>query len=164
VTVFATYRPPPGTKVRTLLPEGFVTASGAPGPNFAKAAQLTASGTKAYSLAPKITGAYKPLPRPNTTYVSKGCDGQNQNVPDKRFPANLANGPYQITKYVPYFDNHLQYTGGCEFYGAFTGDPLHRFYQMWQQTAVHNNRLFTWVANTAGDDNGAKPPAPIFQG
>jgi phospholipase C len=65
---------------------------------------------------------------------------------------------------VPYNDDHSQYTGGCEFSGAFTGDPLHRFYQMWQQTAAHHGRLFTWVANTAGDDNGAVPPAPIFQG
>jgi phospholipase C len=35
---------------------------------------------------------------------------------------------------------------------------------MWQQTAAHHGRLNTWVANTAGDDNGAIPPAPIFQG
>jgi phospholipase C len=92
-----------------------------------------------------------------------GCDGQAENTPDKRFPANLPNGPFQITKYVPYDDSHLEYTGGCEFYGAFVGDPLHRFYQMWQQTA-YDNKLFTWTANTAGDDNGAGPPAPIYQG
>jgi acid phosphatase len=35
---------------------------------------------------------------------------------------------------------------------------------MWQQTAAYHNRLFTWVANTAGDDNGAIPPEPIYQG
>ncbi len=93
-----------------------------------------------------------------------GCDGQKQNVPDKRFPAHLPNAPYQITKYVPYFDSHLQYTGGCEFYGAYVGDPLHRFYQMYQQTDGYHSKLFTWTANTAGDDNGAKPPAPIYQG
>jgi phospholipase C len=44
------------------------------------------------------------------------------------------------------------------------GDPFHRFYQMWQQTAGYHDRLVTWVANTAGDDNGARPPAHIFQG
>ncbi len=162
--VFATYRPPPGQKIANLLSEGIITASGGPGPNFSKAKQLTASDTKTFSLTPKITGAYKALPRPNTTYVSPGCDGQQAFAPDTRFPANLANGPYQITKYVPYFDDHLTYTGGCEFYGAYVGDPLHRFYQMWQQTTTSHSRLDTWVANTAGDDNGAKPPAPIFQG
>ena len=83
--------------------------------------------------------------------------------PDKRFPATLPNGPFQITKYVPYDDSHAEYTGGCEFTGAFVGDPIHRFYQMWQHGRLHT-QLFTWVANTAGDDNGAVPPAPIFQG
>jgi acid phosphatase len=164
--VFATYQPPGHQKIWNLLSEGIVTKTGAPGPNFGKAAQLTASNTKTYSLNPKITGKYKPLPRPNTTYVSKACDGQNGNSPDKRFPANLANGPYQITKYVPYFDDHIAYSqfGQCELFGAYVGDPLHRFYQMWQQYGSHNGQLNTWVANTAGDDNGAKPPATIFQG
>jgi len=98
--------------------------------------------------------------------VSKACDGQNANVPDKRFPANLPNGPYQITKYVPYYDDHIAYSkfGQCELFGAYVGDPLHRFYQMWQQYGSHNGQLNTWVANTAGDDNGANPPATIWQG
>jgi acid phosphatase len=162
--VFATYQPPGHQKIWNLLSEGIVTKSGAPGPNFRKAAQLTASNTKTYSLNPKITGAYKPLPRPNTTYVSKACDGRNVFSPDRRFPANLANGPYQITKYVPYFDDHIAYGGGCEFYGAYVGDPIHRFYQMWQQYGSHHGQLNTWVANTAGDDNGTVPPAPTDQG
>src|SRR6516164_11668938 len=164
--VFATYQPPGHQKIWNLLSEGIVTKSGAPGPNFSKAAQLTASNTKTYSLNPKITGEYKPLPRPNTTYVSKACDGQNPDSPDARFPANLPNGPYQITKYVPYFDDHIAYSGfgQCELFGAYVGDPIHRFYQMWQQYGSHHGQLNTWVANTAGDDNGANPPATIFQG
>jgi len=164
--VFATYQPPGHQKIWNLLSEGIVTKTGAPGPNFGKAAQLTASNTKTYSLNPKITGKYKPLPRPNTTYVSKACDGQNPDSPDARFPANLPNGPYQITKYVPYFDDHIAYSGfgQCELFGAYVGDPIHRFYQMWQQYGSHHGQLNTWVANTAGDDNGANPPATIFQG
>jgi phospholipase C len=163
--VYATYRAPRGQHVRNLLSEGIVTKTGGLGPNWRKAAQLKASDTKTYSVSPKITGAYKSLPRPNTTYVPKGCDGQNPNVPDKRFPAGLANAPYQITRYVPYFDSHIEYSrfGQCEFYGAYVGDPLHRFYQMWQQSS-HHGKLYTWTANTAGDDNGAHPPAPIYQG
>jgi acid phosphatase len=164
--VFATYQPPRHQKIWNLLSEGITTKSGAPGPNFGLARQLTASNTKTYSLTPKITGAYKPLPRPNTTYVSKACDGQNGFSPDQRFPANLVNGPYQITKYIPYFDDHIEYSsfGQCEFYGAYIGDPIHRFYQMWQQYGSHHGQLNTWVANTAGDDNGAVPPAPTDQG
>jgi acid phosphatase len=164
--VFATYQPPKGQHIMNLLSEGIVTKNGTPGPHFARARQLTASDTKTYSLTPKITGAYKPLPRPNTTYVAKACDGQNGDTADKRFPADLADGPYQITKYVPYFDNHIEYSqyGQCEFFGAYMGDPLHRFYQMWQQTTGYHDRLATWVPNTAIDDNGAVPPGPANQG
>ncbi len=164
--VFATYQPPHGQKIRNLLSEGIVTKSGAPGPHFNQAEQLTASNTKTYSLSPKITGSYKTLPQPNTTYVSQACDGLSLGSADTRFAPNLANGPYQITKYVPYFDDHIAYGqfGQCEFYGAYVGDPLHRFYQMWQQYGSHHGQLNTWVANTAGDDNGTVPPAPIFQG
>jgi phospholipase C len=164
--MFATYQPPGRQKIWNLLSEGIVTKSGAPGPNFKLARQLTASNTKTYSLNPKITGVYKPLPPPNTTYVSPACDGLPLGATDTRFPANLASGPYQITKSVPYFDDHIQYGqfGQCEFYGAYVGDPIHRFYQMWQQYGTHHGQLNTWVANTAGDDNGAIPPEPIFQG
>jgi phospholipase C len=163
--VFATYQPPHGQRIRNLLSEGIVSKSGAPGPNFAKAEQLTASDTKTYRLHPKITGKYKHLPRPNTTYVPSACDGLPPFSPDTRFPAQLPNGPYQITKYVSYVDNHIEYLhyGQCEFYGAFVGDPIHRFYQMWQQYG-YRGRLNTWVANTAIDDNGDNPPSPADQG
>jgi phospholipase C len=159
--VFATYQPPAGQTIWNLRSEGIVTANGTPGPNFSKATQLTASNTKTYTLTPKITGTYKTLPQPNTTYVATGCDGLPANSPDTRFPATLPDGPYQITKYVPYNDDHSQYTGGCEFNGAFTGDPIHRFYQMWQQTAAYHGRLFTWVANTAGTTTARsrRPPS-----
>jgi acid phosphatase len=164
--VFATYQPPRRQHIWNLLSEGIIKKNGSPGPNYAKASQLTAVNTKKYTLTPKITGKFKPLPRPNTTYVAKACDGQNQYVPDKRFPANLPDGPYQITKYVPYWDSHYEYAkyGQCEFFGAYVGDPIHRFYQMWQQSAAYHDRLATWVAETAGDDNGAIPPEPTDQG
>jgi acid phosphatase len=162
--IFATYQPPAGQTIWNLRSEGIVTANGTPGPDFAKATQLTASNTKAYTLTPKITGTYKTLPQPNTTYVATGCSGLPANSPDTRFPATLPDGPYQITRYAPYLDDHSQYTGGCEFTGAFTGDPIHRFYQMWQQYDEGRPDQQVWTANTAGDDNGAATPAPIFQG
>jgi phospholipase C len=164
--VFATYQPPGHQHVRNLLSERIINKNGSPGPNYAKATQLTASDTGKYTLTPKLTGPYKTLPKQNTTYVSKACDGLAGDSTDTRFPANLPGGPFQITKYVPYFDSHVEYasSGQCELFGAYVGDPLHRFYQMWQQTAAYHNRLNTWVQNTAGDDNGTTPPATIFQG
>jgi phospholipase C len=164
--VFATYQPPNHQHIRSLRSEGIITKDGSAGPNFAKAEQLQATDAGNYTLTPTTTGPYATLPPPNTTYVSNACDGLNGNSPDTRFPANLPNGPFQITKYVPYFDSHMQYSafGQCELFGAYVGDPLHRFYQMWQQTAGSHDQLNTWVANTAGDDNGANPPATINQG
>jgi phospholipase C len=145
--VFATYHPTNGQTINNLLSEGIVTAAGNLGPNAKKAEQKTAVDPHLYSLRPEKTGAYQTLPQPNTTYAQ----GQPSNVPDPRFPANLPNGPYQITKYVPYQNSYL-------------GDPLHRFYEMWQQQDEGKNDLYTWVAQTSGDDNGANPPAPIHQG
>jgi acid phosphatase len=164
--IFATYRPPGHQHIQNLLSERVINKDGSPGPNFAKATQLTAREHGTYTLTPKLTGPYTTLPKPNTTFVSSACDGLPGNSTDKRFPANLPDGPFQITKHVPYFDSHLEYSsfGQCELFGAYVGDPLHRFYEMWQQTAAFHDRLNTWVANTSGDDNGANPPAPIFQG
>jgi phospholipase C len=161
--VFGTYQPPSGQHVRNLLSEGIVTAPGDPGPNVAKATQQTASDTTQYQLDPQRTGPYPTLPQPDTTYVSKACDGQAGDTPDARFPGTLANAPYQITKYVPYFDSHGQYNqfGTCEFNGAYVGDPLHRFYQMYQEISTHSKSdLWTWVHQTAGDSNGAPPSNP----
>jgi acid phosphatase len=164
--IFATYQPPGHQHIWNLLSEGIVTKNGTPGPNYAAATQLTAINTKKYTLTPKITGTYKTLPQPNTTYVVQACDGLPENSADTRFPATLPDGPFQITKYVPYFDSHVEYSkyGQCEFFGAYVGDPIHRFYQMWQQSAAYHDRLATWVADTAGDDNGAIPPEPTDQG
>jgi phospholipase C len=71
-------------------------------------------------------------------------------TPDPRFPTNLANGPFQLTKYVPYNVNPRNPIG------TVTGDPPHRFFQMWQQTGGNNEQLdmFTWVAVTAGQGGG----------
>jgi phospholipase C len=166
--VFATYRPPAGQTVDNLLSEGIVSASGGPGPNFWKAQQDTATDTDVYRINPKRGHPYRTLPQPNTTYVSSACSGQPGGQPDTRFPANLANGPYQITKYVPYFDGHGQYAGQgvCEYNGAYVGDPLHRFYQMYQEVSSgakgpHHSDLWTWVHQTAGDSNGDPPPSPF---
>ncbi|HEV7234682.1 MAG TPA: alkaline phosphatase family protein [Ktedonobacteraceae bacterium] len=145
--IFGAFQPTKGQQVSNLLSQGIVNCSGNLGPNAGLAAQQQATDTTTYRLAPQLTGPYATLPQPNTTYAH----GQPQNVPDARFPANLPNGPYQITRYVPYV-------------GSYVGDPLHRFYQMWQQQDKGKHDLYTWVHQTAGDDNGANPPQPIYQG
>ncbi len=160
--VFATYAPPAGQSVWDLRSEGIVTAAGLPGPHVGRAAQWRATDTTKtpghYTPTPPLVGPYRTLPRPNTTYIESRCDGgQPQNTLDRRFPANLPNAPYQITRYVPYLDLHNG-SPRCQT-GAYVGDPLHRFYQMWQQVNGGTNRLWVWVHQTAGDWNG-QPPGP----
>jgi phospholipase C len=161
--VYGTYQPPAGQSVRNLLSEGIVAANGGLGKSASLAKQEQATDTSSYELDPALTSAFTTLPQPNTSYVSQACDGRPQGVADSRFPAKLPNGPYQITRYVPYFDDHGQYEryGTCEFEGAFVGDPLHRFYQMYQEVSGGHNNLWTWVHETAGDNNGDAPPSPF---
>lgn len=144
---FATFQPSNGQTINNLLSEGIVTQSGGLGPKASLAAQQQATNNTTFSLNPHQTGPYQTLPQPNTTTAL----GLPQNQPDGRFPQNLPNGPYQITKYIPYQN-------------SYSGDPIHRFYQMWQQLGNGKNNLFTWVHQTAGDDNGETTPAAIYQG
>jgi hypothetical protein len=84
------------------------------------------------------------LDKADTTYAT-GLPG---NIPDPRFPAHLPNGPFQITNYAAYSD--------------FVGDPVHRFFQMYQDISGNKRDLFVWTAVTAGignhnDDFGTGP-------
>jgi acid phosphatase len=86
-----------------------------------------------FQVTPHIVDIYGELPRPGTTYAP----GLPRYAPDMRFPASLPNGPFQVTKYVDY--------------SAAVGDPVHRFFQMWQQIDGGRHDLFVWVAETSGE-------------
>ena len=162
--IYATYKARHGQKVEDLRSEGIVRRNGLPGPHVSQARQWTATDTSAdgYSNDPKLVAPYASLPQPNTTYVDPRCDGgQAMDTPDSRFPADLANAPFQITRYVPYDQIHTAFKA-CDN-GAYVGDPLHRFYQMNQQAERNQNKLWVWTTQTAGDSNGA-PPSDTFQG
>jgi len=154
-TLYGAYQPPEGQTVKNLLSQGIINADGTPGPNFANAMQREAHNpADKYSAKPVPDAAYDVLPQPlqigildPTTFQFKG------GIADTRFPADLPAGPFQITQYVPY--------GSAN---SATGDPVHRFFQMWQQTDGGNKdlSLFTWVATSVGTggDNGANGPKP----
>ena len=131
--LFATYEPPPGETVGNLLSRGIVDRDGKPGARFAAAAQRVASVRERYAVIPATGAAFITLPRPGTNYAR----GLPRDVPDARFPTDLANGPYRITRYVSY--------------DAAVGDPVHRFFQMWQQVDGGKMDLFTWVAISSGE-------------
>lgn len=148
--LYGVYKTPNGQSIKNLLSAGIVREDGTPGPNFHLAAQKTADMSKGYSPTPAITGSYRTLSQP---YAS-GALGQQQGVPDSRFPVELANGPFQITDYVSV--------------GAHTGDPIHRFFQMWQQVNGGASDLFVWTANNfgfyRGDNINALESVPTYQG
>ena len=185
--VFGTFVPNNGQTVWNLLSEGIVNADGTPGPNFASAQQWQASDTTTYSIHPTKTSPFGVLPQPNTNYahisapfpsvaaaqsvepalpnnaynlLTIGGTGLPANSADSRFPSNLPNGPFDLTSSVSYDD--------------YTGDIVHRFFQMWQEidcdgttaTAQNpsgcKNDLFPWVGVTVGiGGNGNPPPSPF---
>jgi len=183
--LFGLFRPGPGQSVRNLLSERILNSDGSPGPNFARARQWQARASGLYSIHPAKTAPFGTLPPPSTDnaptnppfasvdaaraaepalpadayrLLTTGGTGLPKRVPDRRFPAGLANGPFVITRSVAY--------------DSYTGDPIHRFFQMWQQLDCDpgaatpanpsgcQNDLFPWVATTVGSgSNGRRQPA-----
>jgi phospholipase C len=180
--VFGTLVPRHGQRVWNLLSEGIINADGTPGPNFKRAQQWMASDSTAYSIHPPKTAPYSTLPRINTDgapttapfsdtaaahavepalplsyyrFLTIGGTGLPGDTVDTRFPAGLADGPFQITRYISYND--------------YASSPVHRFFQMWQQldcniqdATRHNPSgcradLFPWVETTIGAGSNGKP-------
>src|SRR5260370_2946083 len=106
--LFATYEPKPGQTVMSLLAQRIVNRDGSPGANFSKAKRWQADDTEAYSIHPAHNSGYATLNQPNT---NSAFGKEQHNIPDPRFPPNLPNGPFPITKYTAY-------------QMAYTGDPV----------------------------------------
>jgi phospholipase C len=151
---FGTYIPRDGQTVSNLLSKGIVNADGSPGPNFALAAQAQAAPQAAFYISPASKTPYDILPGPSTSgapsaprttappfqtvdqasletdmdpadlvLLTTGATGLPARVLDTRVAnaGSLSNGPFRLT-------------GPTMPYDAYTGDTIHRFYQMWQQT------------------------------
>jgi phospholipase C len=110
-------------------------------------------------------------------------------VPDCRYPSNLPNAPYSLVG-ASVLNNCPAPLVGPPYYGSAitptvfsdnTGDPVHRFFQMWQQNdcsrasrSVLNpsgclHDLYTWVATSVGwqitkDGNPPTDNQGTFQG
>lgn len=195
--LFATYVPPDGQRIWNLRSLGIVDANGNPGPSFARAAQQSATNFTRYELSPTRAGPYATLPQPNTTLEGRpeppcvsapslcpdpglgassqellflGGTGQPQAQPDCRYPSNLPNGPYQITGPYPPQTRAASCGNLVPVLPiANDGDPVHNFFQMWQQSdcnlayATPENPsgclsdLYTWVAVSVGWAIGRPP-------
>jgi phospholipase C len=196
--LFATYEPAAGEHVWNLLSKGIVTAAGKPGPNFALAKQYRGVllAPAKFSLVPASKTPYDTLPPPGTDGVhgepsdtnpppfatlaaataaeeqalpgkdlallTIGASGLAKRSIDTRIPdvIKLPNGPFQLSPGVPY--------------DAYAGNPVHRFYQMWQQldcsiaNATAQNPggcladLFPWVETSIGAGSNGNPQPSGF--
>jgi phospholipase C len=187
--VFATYVPQSSQSVLNLLSEGIVRADGSPGPNFASARQFTTSGQKHYfiGVATRNKTAYSTLPPPTLGGAPNAPSATFPPFPSDLFPPSLlaalepslepdalillttgATGAAvtsgapdtRITNYAALPNGPFQLTGPTLPYDSYTGDTVHRFYQMWQQSdcRIENatednpsgclNDLYPFVATT----------------
>jgi len=190
--VYGTYKPKKGQTVSNLLSRGIVNADGTPGINFGLSAQYSAVDTSTFEIAPGGKATYGALPAPETggaptapsdtnpapfvtlslaklaepdlinsynKYLLTGATGLAHSIPDTRIPNvnNLSSGVFQLTSETLPYD-------------AYAASPVHRFYQMWQQTdcSAANatssnpsgclNDLFPWVETTIGAGSNGNPP------
>lgn len=151
--LFATYRPREGQTVDNLRSRGIVNQDGSPGPNFAQAAQKSASVTGTYEISPTGT-PYSTLPPPLTGSTAQVASDTNpppfatiaaaqQNdygllpqdvkllttgasgLPRKSIDTRIKNADH-----LP--SGPFQLSPGAS-YDDYAASPVHRFYQMWQQ-------------------------------
>ncbi len=193
--VFGAYQPKAGQTVSNLLSKGIINADGTPGPNFKLAAQYYAQQSGTYQIAPTRKLPYKTLPPPNTNYtptaasntspppfqtpaaaaaadygilpsditvLTTGASGLPNQTIDTRIAnvLHLPNGPFQLSPGITTND--------------YANSPVHRFYEMWQQTDCSaaaataanpsgcRNDLFPWVETSNGSNVNGKPiPSPF---
>ncbi len=154
--VFGVYKPRPGQTVSNLLSKGIVKEDGSPDANFGTAAQFSVPAQPGYYIAAGTKTPYATLPEPelrgtpnlpfqseppfataeaasaaehdlapgDVALLTTGASGlAGTTGTDTRIAnaSNLPNGPFQLT-------------GPSLAYDAYTGDMVHRFYQMWQES------------------------------
>jgi phospholipase C len=194
--VYATYQPPAGQSVSNLLSRGIVNKDGSPGPNYYLSAQYAAVDSSGdFTNSPQSKSIYSTLPPAMTDgapqaasdanpapfqtlkvaklaepglapaynkFLLTGATGLPGSSIDTRLPnaTSLREGPYQLTPAIPY--------------DAYTASPVHRFFQMWQQTdcsALYStednpsgclNDLFPWVETSVGTGSNGKTQPKDF--
>lgn len=191
--VFATYKPTvSGETIDNLLSKGIVNEDGSPGPNYGVSLQFSALDNKAdkFQISPNGKSLYPQLPppvvggyfNPPFSTIAEAKKAENGladayykylttggTAPlskpdiDTRIPGvyNLAPGPFQLTSYSFPYD-------------AYANSPVHRFYQMWQQSDCNafyattdnpsgcNADLFPWVEVSVGAGTNGLPQKQPF--
>jgi phospholipase C len=197
--VYATYKPKRGQTISNLLSRGIVNADGTPGINYGLSAQYSAVDSGKFDISPGSKATYFNIPAPETDgaptaasdaspapfqtlslaklaepglppaynkYLLTGATGLSHNIPDTRIPnvESLGSGVFPLSSDTLPYD-------------SYAASPVHRFYQMWQQTdcsvttATSSNPsgclndLFPWVEVTiSAGSNGNPQPANLNTG
>jgi phospholipase C len=195
--VYATYKPKEGETVSNLLSKGIVKANGKPGPNYSLSAQFSALDNTAsggtFSNSPQSKSIYSTLPpalaggpekptvagpAPFTTLkVAKLADtslaaGYDQFLVTGATGITAGKIDTRIDDATSLREGVFQISGAKMPYDAYTASPVHRFFQMWQQTDCNVdyatkdnpsgclNDLFPFVETSVGTgSNGAPLPA-----
>jgi phospholipase C len=195
--VYATYKPAKGQTVSNLLSKGIIDANGHEGPNWALAAQSSALDKTTFDISPTPKRQYLNIPPPGTQGAPEVASDASGAPFQTLAVAELAE-PDLFGKYNDFLItgatglpfgvvdtriNHVRGLGPGVFqitpgavYDSYTGSPVHRFYQMWQQTdcatqhASSSNPsgclsdLFSWVEVMNGTGgNGAPRPVPFTE-
>ena len=130
--LFATYEPPPGETVGNLLSRGIVNRDGSPGPHFADAAQREAR----FAIAIGDARDHRHAARAAATRARPTRTACRATRPTRAFR--------------PICRTDRSGSPSTSTYTAPVGDPVHRFFQMWQQVDGGRHDLFAWVAMTSG--------------
>jgi phospholipase C len=194
--VFGTYDPKAHQSAANLLSRAIVNRDGTPGAHFGAGAQFTVPPQASFYIGAPSKAPYAILPPPDTlgahtapsdtapppfatlaaasaepdlepanlVLLTTGATGLPLRSVDTRVAnaTSLPNGPFQLT-------------GPTMPYDAYTGDTIHRFYQMWQQSdcSVSNatpanpsgclSDLYPFVnISFATRDNGVGNPMAFF--
>ena len=197
--VYATYTPKNGETVSNLLSKGIVKANGKPGPNYSLSAQFSALDNTAsggtFSNSPQSKSIYSTLPpalaggpeaptvagpAPFTTLkVAKLADPSLAKGYDQFLltgATGIAGGQVdtRIDNATSLREGVFQLSGSHLPYDAYTASPVHRFFQMWQQTDCNVdyatkdnpsgclNDLFPFVETSVGTGSNGAPQAANF--
>ena len=196
--VFGLYKPRPGQTVANLLSKGIVKTDGSPGPDFSDSAQSNTSGQTTYFISPTTRTRYSLLPPPDLLGTPNQASDTNPPPFATAMAAaaaepDLASGDIhllttgatglstttgpdtRVTNATKLQNGSFQLTGASLPYDAYTGDTIHRFYQMWQQSdcALHQatpgnpsgclSDLFPFVTTTfAATSQGGGTPMAFY--
>jgi phospholipase C len=168
--VFGVYKPRAGQTISNLLSKGIVKEDGSPGANFAAAAQFSVPARPVYDISASAKTPYENLPAPElentpnaprlseppfaTTEAASAAE-RDLAQDDIRLLTTGASGlpgtsgpDTRVANATTLPDGPFQLSGPALGYDAYTGDIVHRFYQMWQESDCDASR--TSPANPSG--------------